>query len=248
MEKETLIKLGLSKREAEVYYELLKVEDALASEIAVKTQESRTNTYDTINSLIKKGIVSYVIKNNRKYFMATDPKRLLEWMELKKEEIEKEEDIVKEMIPELMKLRLPKEKKVMVEVYEGKEGARTMLKETVDSTKGSKIKELLIFGAIAGHLRDLDPIYHERYYRERKKYKIKTRYIFIEGEKYPAAPYSEYRYLPKHYKSFAATAIHGDEVSFWLLTNPIVVILVKNKEFAETYRNNFEALWKLAKK
>lgn len=246
MEKETLIKLGLSKREAEVYYELLKVEDALASEISEKTQESRTNTYDTINSLIKKGIVSYVIKNNRKYFMAANPKRLLEWMELRKEEIEKEEEIVKKMIPDLMKLRLPKEKKVIVEVYEGKEGARTMLKETIDSTKESKDKEFLIFGAIAGHLRDLDPIYHERYYRERKKYKIKTKYIFIEGEKYPTAPYSEYRYLPKHYKSFAATAIHGDEVSFWLLTNPIVIILVKNKEFAETYRNNFKALWKIA--
>jgi len=91
-------------------------------------------------------------------------------------------------------------------------------------------------------------LYHERYFNERKKYKIHTRYIFIEGEKYPLSPLADYRYLPKHYKSFAATAIHGNEVSFWLLTKPEVIILVKNKEFAETYKNNFEALWKLAKK
>jgi sugar-specific transcriptional regulator TrmB len=247
MNTETLISLGLSRREAEVYYTLLKVEDALASEVSEKTHESRTNTYDTINSLIKKGLVSYVIKTNRKYFMATDPKKLLEWMELKKEEIESEKATVEKMIPELMKLRLPKEKKVTVEVYEGKEGIRTMLNETVQSCREAKT-EMLIFGAISGHLRELDPIYHERYFRERKRYKIKTIYIFIEGEKYPLAPYSEYRFLPKHYKSFAATAIHGDEVSFWLLTKPEVVILVKNKEFAETYRNNFEALWRLAKK
>ena len=247
MNTETLISLGLSRREAEVYYALLQVDDALASEISEKTHESRTNTYDTINSLIKKGLISYVFKNNRKYFMATSPKKLLEWIDLRKEEIEKERETVEKLIPELMKLRLPKEKKVLVEVYEGKEGLRTVFKETIESSKETK-KEFLIFGAISGHLRELDPIYHERYYKEREKYKIKTRYIFIEGEKHPIAPYSQYKYLPKIYKSFVATAIHGDEVSFWLLTKPEIVILIKSKELAETYRSNFEALWKIAKK
>ncbi|MDO8740198.1 MAG: helix-turn-helix domain-containing protein [Candidatus Woesearchaeota archaeon] len=246
MNTETLISLGLSRREAEVYYSLLQVNDALASEISEKTHESRTNTYDTISSLIKKGLVSYVFKNNRKYFMATSPKKLLEWMDLRKEEIEKERETVEKLIPELIKLRLPKEKKVIVEVYEGKEGLRTVFKETIESSKETK-KEFLIFGAIAGHLRELDPIYHERYYKEREKYKIKTRYIFIDGEKHPIAPYSRYKYLPKIYKSFVATAIHGDEVSFWLLTKPEIVILVKSKELAETYRSNFEVLWKIAK-
>lgn len=179
--------------------------------------------------------------------MAVNPKKLVEWIDLKKEEIEKEKEKAEKLIPDLLKLKLPTEKKVIVEVYEGKEGLRTMFKETVESSKESK-KEFLIFGAIAGHLRELDPIYHERYYKERKKYNIKSRYIFIEGEEHPIAPYSEYRYLPKIYKSFVATAIHGEEVSFWLLTKPEVVILVKNKEFADMYRSNFEALWKLAKK
>lgn len=246
MHKDKFIELGLSRREAEVYYTLLRVDEALASEISEKTHESRTNTYDTINSLIKKGIVSYVIKNNRKYFMATHPKKLLDWIELKKEEIEKEKKSVEKIIPDLLKLRLPKEKKVVVEVYEGKEGLRTMLKETVESSRESK-KEFLIFGAVAGYLRKLDPIYHKRYYSERKKHQIKSRYIFIEGEKHPLAPCSEYRYLPKHYRSFVATTIHGNEVSFWLLTKPEIVILIKNKELAETYRNNFEVLWNVAK-
>ncbi len=245
MNKETLVGYGLSKREAEAYFILLSVNDSLASEISEKTKESRTNTYDTLNALIKKGLVSYVIKNNKRYFMATNPKKLLDWIDLKKEELEKKKKEMEKLIPDLAKLRLPQEKKVNVEVYEGKEGIRTMLKETIDSSSRTK-KEFLIFGAIAGALRDLDPIYHERYYIQRKKLKIKSRYIFIEGEKHPTAPFSLYRYLPKHYKSFVATTIHGDEVSFWLLTKPEVVILIKSKELAETYRNNFEALWKIA--
>lgn len=247
MNTQTLVSLGLSKREAEVYYTLLQVEDSLASEVSEKTHESRTNTYDTLSSLIKKGLISYVIKNNRKYFMATNPKKLLDWIDLKKEGIEKEKENVEKLIPDLLKMKLPKEKKVAVEVYEGKEGLRTMFKETIESSKETK-KEFIIFGAIAGTLRELDPIYHERYYKEREKYKIKSRYIFIEGEKHPVAPYSQYKYLPKIYKSFVATCIHGDEVSFWLLTKPEIVILIKSKDLAETYRSNFKALWKIAKK
>jgi sugar-specific transcriptional regulator TrmB len=246
MHKETLATFGLSRREIEAYHTLLMIDEALASEISEKTHESRTNTYDTLNSLIKKGIVSYVIKNNRKYFVAAHPKKLLDWIDLKKEDVEKERLAVEKLIPDLLKLRLPKEKKVAVEVYEGKEGIRTMLKETVESSKDTK-KEFLIFGAIAGQLRELDPVYHKRYYEERKRYKIHSRYIFIQGEHHPNAPFSEYRYLPKHYKSFVATCVHGDEVSFWLLSKPEIVILIRSKELAETYRNNFEVLWKVAK-
>jgi sugar-specific transcriptional regulator TrmB len=228
-------------------YCLMQLADSLASEISEKTNESRTNTYDTLNSLIKKGLVCVVIKDGMKYFSATSPKNLLKWVDLRMAEVENERKLVEKMIPDLEKLRLPTEKKVIVEVYEGKEGVRTALKETVDSAKAGN-KELLIFGAIAGHLRDLDPIYHERYYKERKENKIKTRYIFIEGEKHPESELAQYKYLPKTFKSFAATAIHGDEVSFWLLTNPLFIVLVKNKEFAQTYRSNFEELWKVAKK
>lgn len=246
MEKNTLIRLGLSNREAEAYYVLLELDESLASEISERTKESRTNTYDTLNSLIKKGLVAYVIKNNKKYFIATDPKKLLDWIDSKKNELDKEREVVEKLLPDLRNLRRDKEKKVVVEVYEGKEGIRTMLNETIESSK--QTKELLIFGAISGHLRELDPIYHERYFKERTKAKVKTRYIFIEGEEYPKSPNAEYKFLPRHFKSFAATAIHGDEVSFWLLTNPEVIILVKNKEFAETYRSNFEELWKIAKR
>lgn len=247
MDKETLERFGLTRRESEVYYVLLQVDEALASEIAGKTNESRTNTYGTLTSLIKKGLVSYVIKNNRKYFIASDPKKLLDWTNLKREEVDKQRLAIENLIPDLRKLRLPKEMKAIVEVYEGKEGLRTMLKETLESSRNTK-KELLIFGAIAGQLRELDPTYHKRYYEERKKYKIKTRYIFIQGENFPIAPYSEYRYLPRHYQSFAATAIHGNEVSLWLLTEPSIIILIRSKELAETYRSNFEVLWNTAKR
>jgi sugar-specific transcriptional regulator TrmB len=246
MDKDILIESGLSNREADTYFELLAVEEALASEISEKTKESRTNTYDTLNSLIKKGLVSYVIKSNKKYFIATNPGKLLDWLDLKKDKLESDRNKIKELLPDLKKLRLPKEKKIEVEVYEGIEGLRTVYGETVEESRRTK-KEFLIFGAIAGKVRELDPIYHKKHYVERKKYRIKARYIFIEGEAHPIAPYSQYKYLPKIYENFAATTVQGNQVAFWLLTKPEIVILIKSKKLADTYRNNFEVLWKVAK-
>jgi sugar-specific transcriptional regulator TrmB len=247
MDKEFLIKLGLSRREAEVYDVLLHVEDSLASDISEKTKESRTNTYDTLKSLIKKGLVGYVIKNNKKYFMATNPKKLLDWIEMKKEDLEKERKLAEKMIPELLNLKISPEQKVQVEVFEGKEGFRTALNKTIDSAKKGN-KEILMLSALAGILRDLDPIYQARYYAEKKKEKIKTRYLFTKDSNFPISPNSEYRYLPDDYKSVVATSIHGDSVIFWLVIQPLTAIIVDSKELAESYRSNFELIWKNAKK
>lgn len=247
MDTEILVSLGLSRREAEVYYNLLKTEDSLASAISEKTQEARTNTYDTLNSLIKKGLVSYVIKNNRKYFMATDPKNLLKWMDLRKDEIEKEKKLVESLMPDLKGLRIPSEKKVQVEVFEGKEGFRTALNRTIeDAKKGDK--EILMLNALANILEKIDPIYQAKYYVIKKQEKIHTRYIFSSRVNMPKSPNAEYKFFSSPSNNLAATSIHGDSVIFWLITEPLVAIIVKSKELAESYRRNFEELWKLAKK
>jgi sugar-specific transcriptional regulator TrmB len=246
MNTETLVSLGLSRREAEVYYALLQVDDSLASDISEKTKESRTNTYDTLNSLIKKGLVAYVIKENRKYFMATDPKKLLEWMDTRKEEIDKERKLVENLIPDLKKLRLPQKKKVVVEVFEGKEGFRTALNKTIeDAKKGNK--EILMLNALADILKKIDPIYQAKYYLMKKQEKIHTRYIFSNRVDMPKSPNAEYKFLNSPSTNMSATSIHGDSVIFWLITEPLIAIIVQSKELADSYRSNFNELWKLAK-
>jgi sugar-specific transcriptional regulator TrmB len=246
MDTEILLSLGLSKREAEVYYNLLKVEDSLASDISEKTQEARTNTYDTLNSLIKKGLVGYVIKNNKKYFMATDSKNLLKWMDLRKDEIEKEKRLVESLMPDLKKLRVTQEKKVKVEVFEGKEGFRTALNRTIeDAKKGDK--EILMLNALADILQKIDPLYQAKYYLLKKQEKIHTRYIFNNKVDMPKSPNAEYRFFNSPANNLATTSIHGDSVIFWLITEPLIAIIVESKELAESYRSNFEELWKIAK-
>ena len=82
MDISILIKAGLTNRESEAYLALLQLQEALVSEISKKTKENRTHIYDTLNSLIEKGFVSYVIKNGKKYFRAAPPEKLIEYLGL----------------------------------------------------------------------------------------------------------------------------------------------------------------------
>ena len=70
--------LGLEQKEAKVYLELLKLGEATATKIGEKTNLDRTLMYQIANKLIEKGLVSYIIKNNVKYFSAANPKKLME--------------------------------------------------------------------------------------------------------------------------------------------------------------------------
>jgi len=48
-------------------------------------------------------------------------------------------------------------------------------------------------------------------------------------------------------KSEATTTIFGNYVSIHILTEKPLIILIKNKDIAESYKNHFEELWKHAK-
>src|SRR4030042_4275062 len=75
--KEQLTKAGLTRNEAKVYLELLKSEELTANELSKKISTDRTLTYTLLNNLIEKGLVSYIIKQNKKFFKGKKPENLL---------------------------------------------------------------------------------------------------------------------------------------------------------------------------
>lgn len=95
--KEILKQIGLSDNESEVYLIVLKLNEALASNIAKQSKISRPHIYDNLNKLVEKGLITYVIKSNKKYFKAVNPDNLMDYLK------EKEEDL-KEILPELQEL------------------------------------------------------------------------------------------------------------------------------------------------
>ena len=64
---ELLEGIGLSKGEVKTYFALLELGPSTTGEIINKASVSRSKVYEMLDRLMKRGLASYVIKENIKY-------------------------------------------------------------------------------------------------------------------------------------------------------------------------------------
>jgi sugar-specific transcriptional regulator TrmB len=231
---ERLKEAGLTGNEAKVYYEILKRGELSANQAAKNISLDRTLTYTLLNNLIEKGQVGYIIKEKKKFFSITKPENLLNT--LKKKEI-----IVNDLIEELNKITVLNEPLHDIRVYEGKDGLRSFVNLIL------KEKEFCAFGSTGW-------AYSQLYEMPRivKTYRNKIKIRLIGSKKLKKSKTFSIkdfncRFIDAESKS--PTSIFGDYVSIHLTTKEKpYIILIKNKDIAETYKNYFEVLWKIAKK
>jgi len=246
MHEDILIKAGLSQREVKVYTMLLNQGEMMASELSKKAGLIRTNVYDVLNDLIKKGVVAYVIRNDKKYFHAAEPAKLIDYLESQKKDIEELKEEIGEILPELEPVKTNAERPV-IEVYEGREGFKTILAMSVRESLRAK-KEILGISVQQQKCRDLGGPYHIRWYKERGKLKIKSRYLMSAEEKIIPVKYTKFKKLPPEAKNPNEIFIFGDVTTqFFFVGNLFTAIVIKNKEITDNYRHYFDFLWKFIK-
>ena len=232
--EEKLRKAGLTGNEAKVYAELLKKGSLSANDLAKKIGMDRTLVYTLLNNLIEKGLVNYVIKKNKKYFESADPENLLN-------PIKEKEIYIKDLIPKLKKIEKTKEVVQEINVYEGKEGLRTLMREIMKS------ESFCSFGATGKAYETLYEL--PRIAKELTKKGFCARIILsseLKKHKMVNIRNMEFKFLD--IKSEATTTIFDDKISIHMMKEKPLIIVIKNREIAETYKNHFEILWKIAKK
>lgn len=233
MIEQELRKAGLTGNEAKIYLELVKTGTISANKLAKKISIDRTLTYTVLNNLIGKGLVKYVIKENKKHFQATDPKNLLN-------PIKEKEAFIKDLIPELKSIEKITETKHEINIYEGKQGVRTFIRDLL------KEKKFYIFGA-TGKMYDL---LYESPAIAKEAAKLGINAKIITNPKFKEYKFTNLKGIKTKFlniESKVTTIIFGDKISLHLLTQKPVIIIIKNKEIAEGYKNYFDWIWKNAK-
>ena len=92
MEKEetkALENAGFSKAEALVYIALLRIGKTKSGNVIKHTGLQSSVVHNSLNSLIEKGFVNYVLENKLKSYSALSPKLIEEFIEQKKQEFKK---------------------------------------------------------------------------------------------------------------------------------------------------------------
>lgn len=239
--KEYIRKAGLTENEAIAYTTLLEHGPSPAGLISRKSGLHRRVVYDTIEMLIKKGLVGYIKKNNKKTFQASSPHRILEI-------IKEKEASIQDILPEMLTFYKQTREKEETNFYKGKNGLKTVFEEQLQEPRNG---EILIISPFPVSYEIL-PFYFKWFDKKRKERKIHARIIFhkIAGtkEKLPRIPLAKIRMLSEEYASPLAINIYGNKVAIilWSKNNPFAVV-IKNKEISEGYKKYFELIWKLAK-
>ena len=235
MDKEVLKQAGLVNQEIDVYLVLLRLGSIVVSKISQETGLHRSNLYDTLEKLQNKGLVSFVVKNNIKYYQATHPDRLISYLKEKTES-------VKSIIPELLDLtQLPKEE-TEVEIFKSKEGIKTIFKDIINSGQ-----DYIVYGS-AEKFEDLFPVYSKQFFRQVNEKGIKEKIIFQEGTKVDIKTKNgEYKFISKEHVVPTSFNVYGNKVALFIWGLPMYAILIKNKDVADTYRTYFNFLWSFSK-
>ena len=250
MNLETLEKIGLSKAEIKVYISLLELGSVPSGSIVTETEFRKSTVYESIRRLQEKGLVSHIIKNGMKYFEATEPERIIDFIQEQKRKLNETETQAKELIIELKKgfdiLKPHAEAHVLV----GIEGFKTMRRDVLRNAKG----EHLLLGAISRE-DEVMPGFFDDWNKQRQKKKVHLRILHKESAREKAMSkkgfmgrYFETKFLPEELESPPIINIYGDRVVnvLWKKNYPLCFLLI-NKEIADSYRKYFEYLWDLAK-
>jgi len=236
-----LEEIGLNRNEAAVYTALLGLGETKTGAIVKKTGMHRVLIYDALDALIEKGLASFVIKENRKYFQATDPDKLLDFLKEKQE-------IAESLLPELSTIKENSKVQQQVVIYYGIKGLKTVL--------NNMLKELPSSGTYycfaTGFIEDgLGSKYNDCFQKHKKKKNIKPSIIYynktILRRNFIKKIFGDIRvnliaYFPTD------TYIYNDKTLIVIdNANPPFAILITNKETAESYKKLFDDFWKSAK-
>jgi sugar-specific transcriptional regulator TrmB len=237
--EEELQTIGLNKNEAKIYLALNELGQTTIGDIAKKSKIHRTNVYDAIENLVSKGLVSYVIKDNTKYFETTDPQNLQTM-------IKEKEEIVTALLPRLDMMHKLAASSCDVQLQTGIQASKRAMDSFLE-----KNETIYVFGtpSIVGQL--IGP-FLSNFHKRRIQKKIIMKHIYntdaFERIKFlKALPYTPVRILPAEYNSPVATNVVGDEVIIIHWVKDPIIIRIKNKTLADVYRKYFELLWKKAK-
>lgn len=239
MYEEQIKDLGLTDNETKIYLILLKDGEMNPSEISQKLSLHRGYVYDALDRMQEKGVVNLSVKQNKKVFNAVSPNNLLELLRLKL-------DNFKKIVPNLKEITKPNKENVGSEMYKGMRVYRDILKDIISSVK--KNDELLLMGIDEEVLtKEVEPIYLEQYLNIIKSKRIRERIIIKKGGKRIKKSNLQYKEFDSKHIGSVSQIIYGDKVALFIFGDPHYLIILRNKDIAETYKKQFELMWKIAK-
>lgn len=233
--EKTLEKIGLSPNEIKVYLVLNDHGSTKAGRISKLANIDRSSAYNALKLLQEKGFVSYVFVGKVKWFQATGPQRILEY-------IKEQEDDILAILPDLQERHKRKKIEGQVRMFKGIKGVKSVFLDIIRTGKDN-----CAFGS-EGQFSEKMPEFAYQFDRMKKEKGFKTYMLIRKGRKeLGKKSLTEHRYMPNLAESPAVTNIYGDKIAIVIWTDEPEGIIIENAAAAKAYRSYFDVMWKNAK-
>ena len=243
MEIEILEELGLSNSEAKIYLALLKNGSSKSGSIIKSANLQSSTVYHVLDSLVEKGLATYIFKSKIKYYQAEKPEAFLKMLEEKKQKLET-------ILPSLKEKESIGKSNQSAKVYEGFNGIKTAFSNMRDElAKGDEYYIFQINDKKIATKRIIQFLRNHHLRRSEKGIKVKILIskelradskIIFDGIKDTKIKYVD-ELLPSGvvYKNKFLTLDWDDTPS---------TFVIESNAVANAYRRLFEDRWKHAKK
>lgn len=236
----SLQKLGLNDKEQEIYFALLQLEKATANQIAHKANIKRPTTYDILYRLQNDGFIYETEENKKRYFIANEPKKLIEILENQKRDLERD-------LPVLNSIFNTNPKKAKVAYFEGYEGIKQLYEDSLLCTK--KNEEIL--GYVTNETVEYLNDYAVDYVDRRVAKGVSFRGIYQDKPELRQHLKKDKEHLRKSKvvseKQFPIKNeinIYADKMIIITYSPAPYGILIESKEVVDTQRSIFEMAWR----
>jgi len=174
---ETILQeIGLTKSEIKVYRALLEMGSSSKDPLVKKAKISSSKIYEVTDKLIEKGLVSYSLKNNVKYFSTASPNRIKDYLEEKKNKIIEQEKSFDAVLPELNRIHSSLKQEQDAEVFKGWKGLETVYDDIINNL--GKGGTSYVIGASTGVDKEASRRFYKKIMRKTNQAGIKLKIIF----------------------------------------------------------------------
>ncbi len=246
MDTKILKELGLSENEFKLYLELLKLGETSTGPLIRRTGIASSRVYTSLNSLINKGLISFITKNNTRYYKAENPDTLLKKVDEKKKQLEN-------ILPELKSMMKKEERETFSTIFEGFNGFKTAFQNQIDECTAKDEIFVIGFSPQSYAFKSLRTFLKNIDLRRHKK-KIRLKIILPKeskntiGKDRKKEPYTHVKYISGGFFSPTAMNIYKDYVLLTIWEEKPTVFLIKNEKIAMSFKQYFNSLWKIAKR
>ena len=239
---QTLKEIGLSASEANTYLALHSIGTNPVSTIAKNAGISRSTCYTILDRLLQKGFVQETIKRNITYYTAVEPKYVLDHLKFKHQELEEKIENLSHTLANFDLLKNAYQKKPKVVFFEGANGVRNIMENTLTATK-----MIRAYACLDG-ITHLLPGYFPKYYKRRTEKGIAVKAI------YPASVHSylhklkdkeelrESRLIPEEFNCHLDIIIFDNKVAITSIKEQFGV-LIESESMANAQRKIFDLFW-----